>query len=224
VGTIPNGALVERGIQVPLDGRSSFRFVLNRTSFITARRAVEAINARWGRPIARCLDGRNIEVRVPPAYRGRVGEFLAAVQSVEVRPDSSGKIVVDERTGTIVMGEMVRIEPVAVAQGGLTVIIKERPQVSQPQPFAPPPGPAPAPARGQTTGADLAPGGQTVVVPRTEIQVEERAEGLVLLDGGVTIGELVRALNAIGVSPRQLISILQAIHRAGALHAQLEVI
>jgi flagellar P-ring protein precursor FlgI len=224
VGVIPNGAVVEREVPVLLELKETLKFILHRADFTTAKRAAEALNSRFGSGTARCLDSRTLLVRVPKQYRFRVSEFLAESEALEIRPDSWGHVVVDERTGTIIMGERVRIDPVAIAQGGLTVIIKERPEVSQPQPFAPgAPAGATAPQQAQK-GVRMAPGGQTVVVPRTEMQVEEKKEGMVVLKGGVSISELVQALNAIGVTPRQLISILRAIHKAGALHATLEVI
>jgi flagellar P-ring protein precursor FlgI len=223
VGTIPNGALVEREVAVDLQGRSAFRLALNQSDFTTAQRAVEAINAQWGPETASCVDSRTVEVRVPESYRSRVGEFLALAETIELEPDTTGKIVLDERTGTVVMGERVRVDPVALAQGGLTVIIKERPEVYEPLPFSPSPAQGSGPVATEDKGTIVAPGGQTVVVPRSEVQVEEGAERVVLLEGGVTLGDLVAALNAIGMTPRQLITIIQAIHRAGALHAQLEV-
>lgn len=223
VGTVANGVTVEREVSVPIEGKTAFRILLHREDFTTARRAAEAINARLGDGAAKCLDSRTIELSVPTGHSGSISDFLAAVEGVALTPDTSGKIILDERTGTVVMGERVRIDPVAIAQGGLTVIIKESPEVSQPGAFAPRPPSGSGPAPGPGSGADMAPGGQTVVVPRTEIQAEERSARVVLLQGGVSIGELVRALNAIGATPRQLITILQAIHRAGALHAHLEV-
>ncbi len=223
VGTVANGVTVEREIPLSLEGRRAFRLLLHREDFTTARRAAEAINARLGQEAARCVDSRTVELSVPEGRGGSVSDFLAMVEGVELTPDTTGKIILDERTGTVVMGERVRIDPVAIAQGGLTVIIKETPEVSQPSAFAPRPPPGSAAAIGQGSGAEMAPGGQTVVVPRTDIQAEERSARVVLLEGGVSIGELVRALNAIGATPRQLITILQAIHRAGALHAHLEV-
>jgi flagellar P-ring protein FlgI len=223
VGVIPNGGTVEREVQVSLQGKGSFRLVLHRDDFITAQRASAALNDRLGNGVARCLDSRTLELLVPPGYSERVAEFLAAAEAVELQPDASGKVILDERTGTVIMGERVRIDPVAIAQGGLTVVIRETPEVVPAAPFAPKPPKGSLPSTNPSTGVDLAPGGQTAVVPRTEVQVDDRNTGVVLLQSGVTIGELVRALNAIGVTPRQLITILQAIHRAGALHANLEV-
>lgn len=223
VGIVPNGGNVEREVPVAFSQRESFRLVLNREDFTTAQRAAQAINSRFGARVAKCVDGRTLELVPPPGYEGRPAEFVAAAEALELQPDSSGKVILDERTGTVIMGERVRIDPVAIAQGGLTVIIKEAPEVVPAAPFSPRPPQGATPSTGTTTGADLAPGGQTAVVPRTDIQVQEKGQGVTLLSSGVTIVDLVRALNAIGANPRQLITILQAIHRSGALHAQLEV-
>jgi flagellar P-ring protein precursor FlgI len=224
VGTITNGALVERPAPFDLPDGKGVRFILDRADFTTARRAALALNQRLGPGMARCIDARTLELSLPEGYVERAAEFIALAESVEVVPDTTGRIVLDERTGTVIMGEQVRVDPVAIAQGGLTVIIQERPEVSQPLPFSPaaPQGAAVQP--GQLPGVDLAPGGQTVVAPRTDIQVEEGSDGVALFNGGVTIGQLVKALNAIGASPRQLITIFQAIDRAGALRAHLEII
>jgi len=223
VGIVPNGGIVEREVRSSFGQKDVFRLVLHQEDFTTAQRAVTAINARLGPGVARTLDGRTLELVIPISYDGRQAEFLALAEAVEIQPDASGKVILDERTGTVIMGERVRIDPVAIAQGGLTVIIKETPEVSPAPPFSPRPPQGAQPSTGATTGADMAPGGQTVVVPRSEVKVEEKGQGVTLFQGGVTIAELVRALNAIGANPRQLITILQAIHKAGALHANLEV-
>lgn len=223
VGIVANGGIVEKEPPVGFYNNQAFRLILHRDDFTTAQRAALALNQKLGNGVAKCIDGRTIELVLPPQFQGRPAEFLAAAESIELQPDASGKVIIDERTGTVIMGEKVRIDPVAVAQGGLTVIIKETPEVVPAAPFSPRPPQGSAPSTGATTGADMAPGGQTVVVPRSDVQVQEKGQGVTLLSSGVTIGELVRALNAIGANPRQLITILQAIHRAGALHAQLEV-
>ncbi len=223
VGIVPNGGTVEKEIPSFVNQRDSFRLILNKEDFTTAQRAVRALKAHFGPEVARCIDGRTIELVLPPDFLNRPAEFLAAAESVEIQPDASGKVILDERTGTVIMGEKVRIDPVAVAQGGLTVIIKETPEAVPAAPFSPRAPQGAAPTSAPTTGADMAPGGQTVVLPRSDVQVQEKAQGVTMLSSGVTIADLVKALNAIGANPRQLITILQAIHRAGALHAQLEV-
>lgn len=223
VGIVPNGGTVEREVRSSFGEKDIFRLVLHQEDFTTAQRAVKALNSRLGPGVARTIDGRTLELVVPTGFEGRQAEFLAAAEAVEIQPDASGKVILDERTGTVIMGERVRIDPVAIAQGGLTVIIKETPEVVPAAPFSPKAAKGAQPSSGSTTGADMAPGGQTVVAPRSDVKVEEKGQGVTLLQGGVTIAELVKALNAIGTNPRQLITILQAIHKAGALHANLEV-
>lgn len=223
VGIVPNGGTVEKEVRSSFGQKDIFKLVLHQEDFTTAQRAARALNNKLGPGVARTIDGRTLELVVPSAFEGRQAEFLAAAEAVEIQPDASGKVILDERTGTVIMGERVRIDPVAVAQGGLTVIIKETPEVVPAAPFSPKAPKGAQPSSGATTGADMAPGGQTVVAPRSDVKVEEKGQGVTLLQGGVTIAELVRALNAIGANPRQLITILQAIHKAGALHATLEV-
>lgn len=187
-------------------------------------RVAEAINRHMGSEVASAEDAATVTVRVPEGFRGRVVPLIAALEQLEVAPDAVAKVVIDERTGTIVMGEKVRIRTVAVSHGNLTVQIRERTRVSQPYPFAPPPSSTSTPtvtAPGE--GVVTVPGGQTVVVPESEVKVEEEKGHMALIEEGVTIGEVVRALNALGVSTRDLISILQAIKAAGALEGDLEV-
>jgi flagellar P-ring protein precursor FlgI len=140
---------------------------------------------------------------VPDSFQKNIPGFLARIETLSVTPDSVARIVVNEKTGTVVMGENVRIATVAVAHGNLSISIQEAFDVSQPEPLA---------------------RGETVVTPRTEIQIKEQDNELMIVPGGSTIGELVRALNAIGVTPRDLISIFQSIKAAGALQAELEII
>jgi flagellar P-ring protein precursor FlgI len=143
---------------------------------------------------------------------------------LRVDPDSVAKVIVNERTGTVVIGENVRIQRVAVAHGNLSIQIKETTEVSQPLPFAPEAPPGGAPAATTEGGIVVAPGGGTVVTPETDVAVEEEKNRLLLVQGGSTIGDLVNALNAIGVTPRDLITILGAMKAAGALEAELEII
>lgn len=223
VGIVPNGGTVEKEVRSSFGQKDIFRLVLHQEDFTTAQRAAKALNSRLGPGVARTIDSRTLELVLPSSFEGRQAEFLAAAEAVEIQPDASGKVILDERTGTVIMGERVRIDPVAVAQGGLTVIIKETPEVVPAAPLSPKAPKGAQPSSGPSTGADMAPGGQTVVAPRSDVKVEEKGQGVTLLQGGVTIAELVKALNAIGANPRQLITILQAIHKAGALHANLEV-
>ncbi len=203
VGRVPNGAVVERAVPVNLNGKDHLLLSFRDTDFTTVSRAVAAINAYLNGPYAQALDGRTLKLRVPPVFRGRVVELLARVGELEVEPDMPARVVIDERTGTVVMGENVRISRVAIAHGNLSVEITERPQVVQPQPFA---------------------GGETTVVPRTEVRAREEKARIVVLEEGASIGELVRALNAVGATPRDLIAVLQAIKAAGALQAELVII
>lgn len=203
VGLIPGGAVVERGIRVNFHGREQLTIALHRPDFTTAHRVAQTINSAVGDGIAQPVDSGTIAVAVPPAYRGSVVDLVARLESLEIAPDTTAKVIIDERTGTVVIGEQVRIATVAISHGNLSIQIREQPRVSQPPPFSP---------------------GQTVVVPDTQITVEEERRQLLVVEGGATIGELVRALNAIGVSPRDLIAIFLAIKAAGALQAVLEII
>ncbi|HOM29283.1 MAG TPA: flagellar basal body P-ring protein FlgI [Deltaproteobacteria bacterium] len=201
VGTIPNGAVVERTMEATLG--PNLTLVVNNPDFTTVQRIARSINEKTGFPSARAVDLSTVSLEVPEAYRGRLVEFVALVENVDVVPDTRARVVVNERTGTVIMGGDVRISPVAVAHGNLRVKVTEQPQVSQPLPRS----------RGVTT-----------VVPQSGVEVEEGGKNLIMLRGGATIAELVNALNAVGVSPRDLVVILQSIKRSGALYADLEVI
>lgn len=203
-GSVPNGALVERELPNVLAGRTSLRLNLNQADFTTASRIANAINERFRAAVASTADPGSVVLQVPEVYASRVVDFVAAMETIEVRPDSQAKVVVNERTGTIVMGENVRVSTIAVSHGSLSLVIKETPQVSQPAP--------------------LAKGGETKVVPRTDIKVEEESRRLLVLQEGASIGDVVRALNVLGVTPRDLIGILQAVRSSGALQAELTII
>jgi flagellar P-ring protein FlgI len=203
VGLIPGGAMVERGISMNLSGREQVTITLNQPDFTTAQRIARAINSATADGTARPVDSGTIAVAVPPTWQGNMVDLVARLETLEVTPDTIAKVVLDERTGTVVMGENVRISTVAVSHGNLSIQVREQPSVSQPLPFS---------------------GGQTAVVPDTQVTVEEEQRRLIVVQGGATIGELARALNAMGVSPRDLIAIFQAIKAAGALHATLEII
>jgi len=241
-GRIANGGLVEREVGFELGSLNSVRLSMRNPDFTTARRVATAVNAFLGAQAAKPLDPGTIEITVPPRYQGDTVAMLTDIENLPIQPDMVAKIVIDERNGVIVMGENVRISTVAVAQGNLTIRITETPQVSQPNPFAPGatalngiPG-----QNSQTFGADgqvtqqtnqqgqfgqLGGGAQTVVVPRTQIEVDDQAgRRLAVLPSGVTLGELVSGLNALGVGPRDLITILQTIKAAGALQADIEIL
>lgn len=203
-GRVPNGALVERELPNTLAGKSVLNLNLNIADFTTASRIVTAINDKFKSAVAASNDPGSVALTIPEAYVNRAVEFVAALERLEVVPDVQAKVVLNERTGTIVMGENVRISTVAVTHGSLTLVIKETPQVSQPSP--------------------LSKSGETKVVPRTDLKVEEENRRLMVLQEGVSIGDVVRALNMLGVTPRDLISILQAVKAAGALQAELSII
>lgn len=202
-GQIPNGALVERELPNTLFGKPVLRLNLNQADFTTASRIAAAINDKFGAPVATTVDPGTVSLKIPQEYSARTVEFVASLETLEVHPDVQAKVVLNERTGTIVMGENVRISTVAVSHGNLSLIIKETPQVSQPAP--------------------LSQGGSTVVVPRTEMKVEEETRRLTLMPEGASIGDVIRALNLLGVTPRDLIGILQAVKASGALQADLMI-
>ncbi|HLF86063.1 MAG TPA: flagellar basal body P-ring protein FlgI [Nitrospiria bacterium] len=202
-GRIPGGALVEREVKVDLGSMELIALTLNSQDFTTALRLSKAINNFLGEEGAEPVSSATVNVRVPERFRGRIVELIASIETLDVRVDRNAKVVLNERTGTIVMGEDVRISTVAISHGNLTIQIRTEQQVSQPLPFSK---------------------GQTVVVPQREVTVEEGKSQLLLVDGGVSIGEVVRALNSIGVTPRDLIAILQAMKAAGALQAEIEII
>ena len=215
VGIIAKGAHIERELPFNLNGKRQLILTLFNPDFSTAERTKEAINRVLQGAYAMPLDSGTISVIVPDSYQ----------EKVEILPDAVAKVIINERTGTIVLGENVRISTVAVAHGNLQIQIKEGATVSQPAPFAPPP-----PRGGVTTvippesGTVVAPGGATVVTPKSDVEVKEESKTLIMVPGGVSLGEVIRALNAIGATPRDLISILQSIKAAGALQADLEIL
>jgi flagellar P-ring protein precursor FlgI len=204
VGFISGGALVERDIPVQYAAMPTLDLVLKSPDFTTAHKTAAAISESVPDLNAHAVDAGTIRLELPPSERGEmVVDLITKVENLEVQPEAVAKVVVNERTGTIVIGEHVRIAPVAVAHGSLTVQITEKPTVSQPMPFSK---------------------GTTQVVPRTSIQVQEAKGHLAVVGGAVTIGQLIGGLNAIGATPRDLINILQSIKAAGAMDAELELI
>jgi flagellar P-ring protein precursor FlgI len=200
---IPGGATVEREVAFALDELREVHLALRNPDFTTAQRIAAAINDRLGDAAAQALDPSTVTLPVPQAYGGRVALLLSEIEQLPVEPDTPARILIDERSGIIVIGENVRISRVAVAQANLTVRITEEPQVSQPNPLGE---------------------GETVVVPRSRVEVDDQSERrMVALDPGVTLRDLVDGLNALGVGPRDMISIIQAIKAAGALQADIEV-
>ncbi|WP_323765193.1 flagellar basal body P-ring protein FlgI [Marinovum sp.] len=205
VARIENGATVENEIEFELASLRNIRLNLRNPDFTTAARVEEAIESRLGGNVARVLDPGTVEIALGSADKLDVPGVLADIENLRVSPDGVAKVVIDARSGTIVIGANVRIDRVAVSQGGLTVMVREDPEVSQPNP--------------------VTIGGTTVVVPRTTVGVEETETHFTILDGAdVSLQRLVDALNAIGLTATQTISILQAIKAAGALHADLEII
>ena len=203
-GRIPDGGIVEREIPFALADLPSINLALRNPDFTTARRIMQRINRFVGSDVALATDPATVQVAVPPEYVGNVVALLTDIEQLEIEPDQPARVVIDERTGIIVMGEDVRISTVAVAQGNLTVRITETPQVSQPAPFSE---------------------GETTVVPRTTVEVDTGDDSqLGVVDTGLTLQALVQSLNALGIGPRDMISILQTIKAAGALQADLEVL
>lgn len=202
VGRISNGALVEREIDFALHRMTSVRLALRNPDLTTAKRIAGAINDFIGVPAAELVDRATVVITVPPKYHGNIVTLLTEIEPLEVEPDQPAKVVIDERSGIIVMGRDVRVATVAVAQGNLTVTISETPTVSQPAPFS---------------------RGRTRTVPRSRVSVQEEGHKLGVVAEGVSLKELVDGLNALGVGPRDLISILQAIKASGAIHAEIEV-
>lgn len=202
-GRIPAGAIVERSVDSPLGGDGTFMLELNTTDFGTAQKAVEAINASMGPGTARALDARMIQVNAPAASEDRVG-FLARIQNLEVAPaQSMAKVVINARTGSVVMNQVVRIQDCAVAHGNLTVVINTQPVVSQPNALS---------------------GGSTVVGQTSQIELNQAGAALQVVRGGASLAEVVKGLNALGANPQDLVSILQAMKAVGALRAELEII
>ncbi|NLY29776.1 MAG: flagellar basal body P-ring protein FlgI [Firmicutes bacterium] len=201
----PGIAIVEReiwGEALPIyDGK--LNLVLHSGDFTTASRTAEEINNRFGPGTAWALDSSTVTLNIPSAYRQNVIGFLAEVEEIEVAPDTAGRVVINERTGTVVIGQAVRVATVAVAHGNLRVKISEESTVSQPPPFS---------------------NGETVVTRTRTLEVEEEGGQLMVLPGTATIGDLVNVLNAVGATPRDIIAILQAIKEAGALYGELEII
>jgi flagellar P-ring protein precursor FlgI len=201
-GRIPNGAIIERATEMPGLRNDAIVLSLRSPNFVTAQRIADAINQRLGDTTAAPLDSGSVRVKVPENYRQNVVGLLAEVHVLEVEPNIPARVVIDERTGTVVLGAGVRIGQAAVAQGGLTVEIAERFDASQPN------------ALGL---------GRTAVLPDSEVRASSRAGRMQLLPASADLTQVVDALNALGARPRDLIAIFQALHKAGALQADLEV-
>jgi flagellar P-ring protein precursor FlgI len=201
VARIENGAIVEREIPFAFESLDTIRLALRTPDFTTAQRIEEAINAYLGAPAARAIDPTTVEIQAD--RRIDRTQLMAHIENLRVSPDTVARVIIDARSGTIVIGANVRIGEVAVSQGGLTVLVREEIEVSQPEPFSI---------------------GETVIVPQTEVEVRETETEFTVIGGNVSLQRLVDGLNAIGVGATETISILQAIKAAGALHADLEII
>lgn len=224
-GMIAGGASIEREIPVSLQDKGELTLALAVPDFTTATRMRDAINERFRMAVVNSVDSGTLKMEIPDDFRDRVVEMVAMVENLDVTPDVIAKVVLNEKTGTVVIGENVRISTVAVAHGNLSILIKENTIVSQPLPLAPePPAGATTEQLKPEDGVVVAPGGQTVVATDSDVTVEEAKNRLLLIPSGSTIGDLVRALNAIGVTPRDLITIFQSIKAAGALHAEIDLI
>ncbi len=205
-GKISSGAIIEREIQFELANMKSVNIALRNPDFTTARRIANSVNAQLGSNFAALVDPGTVALRVPNAYQGRVAELLTEIEQLMVEPDLPARVVIDETTGVIVMGENVRINTIAIAHGNLTIQVEETPQVSQPGSFAP-------------TSAT------TQTVQRSQIGVQDGEDSrLQLVEDGISLQELVAGLNSLGVGPRDMMSILQAIKAAGALQAEIQVL
>ena len=237
-GRISNGALVEREIKYEFENNRALTINLFRPDFTTSSRLAAAINGS-GNPVeAKSVDSSSVLITLPAAAGNNILEVISLIENLDVLVDSQAVVVMNEKTGTVVMGENVRISTVAVAHGNLSIQIKEETSVSQPLPFAPSAtaaagskvvakeGNVTAPHLQATKDGDIivAPGGQTVVTTNTTATPTEEKKQLILIPKGVTIQEVIKALNAVGVTPRDLITILQTIKAAGALQADLRII
>ncbi len=201
VGVIPNGATVEKEVPFTFNTENYLNIVLYNPDFTTSTRVAEKINSLVGKGTAIPLDSATIKVKIPAEYRGKVVNFASLLENITLTPDSKAVIVINERTGTIVFGENVKIGKVAIAHGNLTVSIQTQPIISQPAPLS----------QGQTTTANV-----------TQTTVEEEKASFLMMEGP-TVGDLVKALNSIGATPRDIIAILEAIKRAGAIEAEIKI-
>jgi flagellar P-ring protein FlgI len=203
-GKVVNGAIVEREVETDLLGRSQLALVLDESDFTTASRVQSAINEKLGPGFARSVDGRTISITIPEPFRGRTIDLIAELETVQITTDQKAKVVLNERTGTVVIGKDVRISSVAITQGSLAIQIGTTFNVSQPSEFSN--------------------RGQTVVVPQQEVTAGENRRNLIVVPDSANVDDLVRALNGLGVTPKEMVSIFQALKAAGALQAELELL
>lgn len=203
-GKIPGGIIIEKEPIFTLGNGNDIRLFLRKADFATANNISRMINISLNGKYASPVDSSSVVMKIPDEYKNNIVSFITEIEKLNVKMDMVAKVIINERTGTVIIGNKVKISPVAIAHGSLAIEIKESPEVSQPLPFSPE-------------------GAQTTVVPRTNISVTEQKASLVEVSG-VTLGEVIKALNTLGVTPRDLISILQALKASGALKAELEII
>ena len=206
-GVVPGGAIIEKDAGIDIESWETVSVLLRHPDFTTAIRTTEAIDGVFGKGSATAVNSGLVRASIPATFRGRVVEYIATIEGLDINVDMPAKVVVNERTGTVVLGEHVRISTCAISHGNLTISVKNTVNVSQP----------PAPLIGST-------GGQTTVTEDVQTEVKEQESRLVVVDETVTLGEVVRALNAVGVTPRDLVAILSALRAAGALQANLDVV
>ena len=205
VGTTPNGAIVERTVEDDLGKNGQLSFSLSQADFTTATRIANAINAAYIRygAIAHATNPGRVDIRIPPGYRSNVVGFIASIESLPIRPDNVAKVVFSERTGTIVMGGEVSVDECAITQGGLSIKVQKSTDVNQPNPFS---------------------YGTTMVTRTEDVDADEERSSSIVIPSTTNVSDIVGALNAVGATPRDCISILQAMKAAGAIHAVVEII
>ena len=205
VGTTPNGAIVERTVEDELGKNGQLSLSLAQVDFTTATRVANAINAAYFQygAIARAANPGRVDIRIPPGYRSNVVGFISTIESLPIRPDNVAKVVFSERTGTIVMGGDVTVDECAITQGGLSIKVQRYMNANQPSPFS---------------------FGSTIVTTSEDAEIDEEKSNSIVLPATTSVSDIVGALNAVGATPRDCISILQAMKAAGAIHAVLEII
>jgi flagellar P-ring protein FlgI len=202
-GRIPEGALVERNIPGGFSERPTLRYSLTDEDFTTAIRVMHAVNEELGEKVAKALDPRTVEVTVPAAYAGNVVELVARLENLAVQLQPKNRVVVNEKTGTVIMGSEVKVGPISIVQGGLSIVVTSTSVVSQPGPLSK---------------------GKTVTAEKKEVAVTEEKPKSLTVETGISVGRLAEMLNALGVTPRDMVAILQAIKDAGALNAELRIL
>jgi flagellar P-ring protein FlgI len=202
VGRVVDGGSIENELTIDFNNKEELSLLLHHPDFTTATRITEAINWVVKEPVAHSSDAGTVGIKIPDQFKGKVVDFLTLIEGIEIAPDNTSKVVINERTGTVVMGENVRIATVAIAHGNLSIEIKENTEVSQPLPFS---------------------RGKTVESPDTNISVNEENVPIHIMNEGASLSDVINALNALGVSPRDLIAIMQALKTSGALQAKLEI-